>query len=175
MTELTPEAGEAPLNVGALTLRPVQADDYPFLRRVYREVRTPELAPTGWTVQAIDAFCDAQFALQDRHYRAHYPHARYLVIELGEVQIGRLYISDGPELLALMELSLLVAWRGQGHGTQLVQWVAQQADATGRRIRLFVEPDNPAKRLYERFGFIDSELHGAYMKMFRAPLARFTA
>src|SRR5690606_6737649 len=96
------------------------------------------------------------------------------VIEQDGVRIGRIYISDGPDLLALMEVSLLAVWRGQGHGTQLVRWVTQQADATGRRVRLFVEPDNPAKRLYERFGFLDSAIHGAYVKMFRAPRAHQT-
>ncbi|WP_353233429.1 GNAT family N-acetyltransferase [Diaphorobacter ruginosibacter] len=169
MTAMAVEGAPADLRVGALVLRPVRPDDYPFLRSVYREVRRPELAASGWTEQEMDAFCDAQFTLQDRHYRAHYPYARYFVIELEGVRIGRLYLSDGPDLLALMEVSLSVRRRGQGHGTQLVRWVTQQADATGRRARLFVEPDNPAKRLYERLGFVDSEIQGAYMKMFREP------
>ncbi|MBF5004224.1 GNAT family N-acetyltransferase [Diaphorobacter caeni] len=165
----------ATVQVGELTLRDAVQDDYPFLREVYRGVRAPELAQTAWTQWEKDAFCDSQFALQDRHYRAHYPHARYFVIELHSRSIGRLYLSDAPELMALMEISLLQELRAQGHGTALMQWLTQIADDSARRMRLFVEPENPARRLYERFGFVEHELQGAYLKMFREPQPTSTA
>ena len=161
----------ASLQVDGLVLRSVREADYPFLRSVYRDVRRQELAPTGWPQSVQDAFCDSQFSLQDRHYRAHYQHARFYVIERGDVPIGRIYISDAPELLILMEVSLLSSERGQGHGTTLLRWLTGLADASQRPVRLHVEPDNPAKRLYERHGFVAHETDGPYQRMLR-PVSR---
>lgn len=157
----------ASLQVDGLVLRSVREADYPFLRSVYRDVRRQELAPTGWPQSVQDAFCDSQFSLQDRHYRAHYQHARFYVIERGDVPIGRIYISDAPELLILMEVSLLSSERGQGHGTAMLRWLTGLADASQRPVRLHVEPDNPAKRLYARHGFVAHETDGPYQRMLR--------
>lgn len=157
------------LQVAGLTLREVVEADYPFLRAVYRDVRQQELAPTGWPPAVKDAFCDSQFALQDRHYRSHYPFAHFYVVERAGMPVGRFYISDDPGQLGLMEVSFLLSQRGQGMGTALMQWLAQLADQRQQTMVLHVEPNNPAKRLYERFGFCDLALSGVYMQMQRLP------
>lgn len=46
-------------------------------------------------------------------------------------------------------------YRGKGIGKQLIQKVIELADGD---IALHVEPDNPAKKLYERFGFTNKYL-----------------
>lgn len=51
--------------------------------------------------------------------------------------------------------------RGQGVGGQLIQHV--QAHSQGD-IALHVEPDNPAKRLYEKLGFTNKYLEMRYKK-----------
>lgn len=168
---MPPELAPA-LNLGALHLRPVEAADYAFLRALYRDVRSQELSATGWPPEAISAFCDSQFDLQDRHYRAHYPHAHFYVVEKAGVSVGRIYVSDGPQTLGLMEVSLLSALRGQGLGTALLQWLVSVADASGKSMELHVEPHNPARLWYERWGFAAlPELSGTaanlYLKMLR--------
>lgn len=53
--------------------------------------------------------------------------------------------------------------RGQGTGTQLLRHLQGQAAAQGRPLGLLVEQGNPARRLYERVGFVpleDVELAG---------------
>jgi ribosomal protein S18 acetylase RimI-like enzyme len=46
-------------------------------------------------------------------------------------------------------------YRGQGLGTQLMERII---DATEGDIALHVEPDNPAKHLYEKYGFTNKYL-----------------
>ena len=155
-----------------VALRPVLAQhDEIFLRRLYREVREPELALTPWSEAQRQAFSDSQFTLQDRHYRAHYPGTQFWVVERAGVPIGRLYVDESQEgPVCLMEISLLLTHRGQGLGEGLVRWVLDRADAAARPVRLYVEADNPARRLYERLGFIDEAQDGVYRRMGRPPM-----
>ena len=161
-------------NTGGLTLRPVMAEDYPFLRSLYRDVRRQELSVTGWPQQVKDAFCDSQFALQDSHYRNAYPDARFLLVQRNGEPVGRIYVSDEAQLLALMEVSITEEERNQGHGAALMEWLTTWADATQRPMRLYVEPNNPARHLYLRHGFVAKEQEGVYLRMMRpcAPISR---
>lgn len=47
------------------------------------------------------------------------------------------------------------SYRGQGIGKRLIQMVIEQ---TNGNIALHVEPDNPAKKLYEKLGFTNKYL-----------------
>ncbi len=64
-----------------------------------------------------------------------------------------------------MDIALLPEHRGRGIGTRLVQDVLDEARASGRSVSLHVEETNPAKRLYERMGFVDVEDRGVYILM----------
>ncbi len=67
----------------------------------------------------------------------------------------------------LMEVTLLPPYRNQGIGTRLMEELLRYADALGRQASLHVEPFNPAKRMYERMGFVASETRGLYEFMVR--------
>ncbi|MCU0498423.1 MAG: GNAT family N-acetyltransferase [Anaerolineae bacterium] len=54
-----------------------------------------------------------------------------------------------PELT----IAMIPEARGQGIGTQLMSALMQCAEGRYEAITLTVSPQNPAKRLYERFGF----------------------
>jgi len=65
-------------------------------------------------------------------------------------QGGYGYVDDQtPEL----SMALLPAYRGQGIGTDLLTHLLQFASPRYPAISLSVAPENPAKRLYQRFGF----------------------
>ncbi|MGL4232053.1 MAG: GNAT family N-acetyltransferase, partial [Casimicrobium sp.] len=111
-------------------------------------------------------FVAQQFALQDRHYRTHYLNADFWVIEWCETgeSMGRLYRSQhaSERLDRLMEISVLQSFRGRGIGTALTQRVLLDAAARDHDVGLAVEPNNPARRLYERLGFVaidDGEIY----------------
>lgn len=154
-----------PPAIAGVRLRAVEAADEPFLRALYRDVRSEELAVTGWDQSAKDAFCDSQFALQDRHYREHYPEAALLVIERDGVAVGRLYVDRVGERLQLMDLALVREARGKGLGSGLLAWLLDWARREGRDVGLYVEAGNPARRLYLRSGFADDSVEGPYLGM----------
>lgn len=161
-----------PLAVEGVRLRLVEASDIPFLRALYRQVREAELAPVPWSEAQKQAFCDAQFTLQDLHYRKHYTHTAFFVIERAGSPVGRLYLNHAPGPLGLMDISLLASARGQGLGGALMRWLVDWADGTRRDMQLFVEADNPARRMYERLGFADEGQEGIYLRMRRPALSR---
>lgn len=64
----------------------------------------------------------------------------------------------GRPLLNVHDLAVRSAFRGHGIGQQLLEAVASAARALGCcRVTLEVDSSNPAKRLYERAGFVPSQ------------------
>ena len=107
-----------------------------------------------WSEGEREAFLRHQFDAQDRHYREHYRGASFDVVEFDNVPVGRLYVARLPDEIRIMELSLLPAHRGAGVGTRLVRAVLDEAVLDGKRTSVHVEQHNPARRLYERLGFV---------------------
>jgi GNAT superfamily N-acetyltransferase len=149
---------EAPpaLAAAGFRLRPATADDRSFLERLYRLVRWDEFAAVGWSDAARTQFLATQFDYQQRHYANAYDDAEYYVIEHREGPIGRIYVDRTTPELRLLEISLLPEWRGHGVGAALLQRLQDEV-RTGRaqQVSLQVAEGNPARRLYERLGFVD--------------------
>ena len=60
------------------------------------------------------------------------------------------YVADDvPEL----SMAILPDYRGQGIGTQLISHMLDYTKGKYASVSLSVSPNNPARRLYERFGF----------------------
>lgn len=152
-----------------ITLRSAVTADEPFLRELYACVRWPELEVTAWSAAQKRAFCDMQYALQDRHYREHFPGAEALVILESGVAIGRIYRCRSERTLDLLDIALVPGARGRGTGTLLLRNLQAEAAREGVDIQLYVEDDNPAQRLYRRLGFVAGELSGVYRMMTWSP------
>jgi ribosomal protein S18 acetylase RimI-like enzyme len=58
--------------------------------------------------------------------------------------------AETPEL----SMAVLPAHRGQGVGSRLLEHLLRAADEHHRAVSLSVSADNPAMRLYRRFGFV---------------------
>ena len=70
---------------------------------------------------------------------------------------------------ATPELSIAV-WptrRGQGIGTALLTELFRLADARWPQTSLSVSRDNPARHLYQRFGFVSLDEHASSLRMLR--------
>jgi ribosomal protein S18 acetylase RimI-like enzyme len=132
------------------------------MARLYASTRTEELALVPWPEENKQAFLHAQFELQRDHYRKHYRHAEFLVIEHAGQPIGRLYLHPGAHEIRIMDITLLPAYRSQGIGTRLLDAMLAHAQARGAPVTLHVEPFNPAQRLYRRLGFRLLEDRGIY-------------
>ena len=138
-----------------IELRPESDADLEFLQGLYASSREREMAMLAhWTGEQKREFLEMQFNAQRGHYRQHYPDARYDVIERGGVAIGRLYVAERGREFILMDITLAPASRGSGLGTQLCQAVMDEAAQKGKIVSLHVEDENPARRLYDRLGFV---------------------
>ena len=153
----------------AVALRPATDDDRPFLERVYASTRAEELAPVPWDDAARAAFLRQQFAAQDRHYRAYYDGAEYLVVLRDGEPAGRLYLARWPGEIRVMDIALLPEHRGAGIGGRLLADVLAEGDAAGKRVSIHVERNNPALRLYARLGFRPTADRGVYLFLERDP------
>jgi ribosomal protein S18 acetylase RimI-like enzyme len=153
--------------VGEPSLRPVAGDDRAFLVELYGSVREPELAHVPWDDATRRAFVEHQFAAQDAHYRQNYPGATLDVIEVDGERAGRLYVHRGPSDIRIMDIALAPAFRGRGIGTGLLRGLIAEARASGRKLSIHVEMNNPARTLYERLGFRPAGEHGVYVLLER--------
>lgn len=155
--------------LGGVRVRRIMDGDLGFLCDLYATTRAEELAASGWPQQARQEFLAQQFQFQHRYYQAHYGDADFLLLLLHGQPVGRLYWREHGTQATLIDLSLLPAHRGLGLGTALLEILAAHADSLRQSISLHVEPSNPARRLYERFGFTTMATYGVYLKMRRPP------
>jgi ribosomal protein S18 acetylase RimI-like enzyme len=150
-------------------LRPATDADRGFLVDLYAGTREEELAHVGWDDAAKRAFIEHQFNAQDHHYRTHYPGATLDVIEVEGEPAGRLYVHRGKSDIRIMDIAVAPQFRGRGIGSTLLRDLIAEADASGRKLSIHVEMNNPARSLYDRLGFIPVGEHGVYVLMERAP------
>jgi ribosomal protein S18 acetylase RimI-like enzyme len=77
--------------------------------------------------------------------------------------------SRTPEL----SIALLSEYRGQGIGSTLLNLILSDLKTRARAVSLSVAEDNPALRLYQRFGFTVHSKHGKSLimvKWFKYPI-----
>jgi ribosomal protein S18 acetylase RimI-like enzyme len=150
-----------------ISVRPITADDLPFLLQLYASTRMEELAVTDWSADQQQAFLTAQFQAQHAHYQQHYPHATFDLILLDGLPIGRIYLAHGAEELRVVDIALLPEYRRRGIGSAFLQAICDQGAQSGLTVRLYVEQFNPALELYARLGFQPIATHGVYYLMER--------
>ena len=143
-------------------LRAARPEDDEFMLAVYASTRAEEMALVDWPAEQQDAFVRMQFDAQRRHYLLHHPAAEYAVILHDGVPAGRLIVDRSGDVLALIDIALLPTYRGLGIGGELIRALQEEATRTGKAIRLHVEVFNPARRLYDRLGFVPVGEVGIY-------------
>jgi ribosomal protein S18 acetylase RimI-like enzyme len=149
-----------------IVLRPASDADITFLRELYAQTRTDELAVVPWPASVKQAFLDSQFDLQHRHYTTHFGQADFLVIEQAGRPIGRLYLLRQPPAFRIIDIALAASARCAGTGSALIADIQKQAAALGCDVTLQVDNRNPgARRLYERLGFLATETGDAHLPM----------
>ncbi|HTJ74934.1 MAG TPA: GNAT family N-acetyltransferase [Acidimicrobiales bacterium] len=152
------------MNDRRVELRPARADDVPFLQRLYGSTRA-ELDQLEWDETRRDAFVRMQFEAQSRHYREHYAGASSDVVLVDGAPAGRMLVAGGPEEIRLVDLALLPEHRNGGIGTALLRRLLAEGAARTVPVRLHVERSNPARRLYERLGFVPVADDGVHLLM----------
>ncbi|HSU16256.1 MAG TPA: GNAT family N-acetyltransferase [Longimicrobium sp.] len=160
-----------PIDVGSVTLRPITEDDLSFLFLLYASTRVEELAQVPWTDEQKVAFLRQQFGAQHSWWQEHYSGARFDLVLVDRVPVGRLYVDVWEREIRIVDIALVPEYRGGGIGTMLLRRVFDEGDAAGKPVSIHVEVFNPARRLYERLGFVEKGKHGDVYVLMERPAA----
>ncbi|MFT4197929.1 MAG: GNAT family N-acetyltransferase [Pseudoxanthomonas sp.] len=68
--------------------------------------------------------------------------------------VGLLKVKRGTAEWEIIQIQLSPQLQGKGAGRAILQGVIDEATSAGARLRLSVLKANPAKRLYEKLGFV---------------------
>jgi RimJ/RimL family protein N-acetyltransferase len=152
--------------VSEIAVRPAQPADAAALVALAEEVGAE---PEGWLIS------DSRWRSvgSERRYlrvvRRH-PDAAVFVAETADGVVGRMSVARDPHPASrhVADLGLMVAAsaRRRGVGWALLEQAAEWARASGvRKLELHVFPHNePAIRLYERFGFVREGLRRGHYR-----------
>lgn len=154
------------INLGErIILRDVLPQDDSFLFQVYASTRAEEMAMVPWSMEQKNAFLLMQFTAQRTHYQKYYPRAKYQVIQLENVAIGRLIVDWSKNPVLLIDIALLPGYRNKGLGTAILKDMLAETTKLHWAMILHVETFNPALKLYERLGFVKTNEQGIYYEM----------
>ena len=149
----------------SIRFRPIREDDVEFLYRVYASTREEEMALTGWGDAEKETFLRMQFNAQHTYYQRTYTDATFEIILISGEPIGRLYLDRRKDEHRIVDIALLTAHRGAGIGGAIMRDLLREAADAGKPVRIHVEQNNPAMRLYERLGFRKVGDTGVYFLM----------
>jgi GNAT superfamily N-acetyltransferase len=158
-----------------VTTRAVVDDDRPFLLDLYRATRADEFAALRADPQVVRALLDQQYEAREAGWATSSPGADDLAILLDADPVGRLVLERRPDGIRIVDLAIAPAEQGRGIGTSVLRWVLDEADAVRVPVMLHVVADNPARRLYERCGFVPVPGDGIHVLMTCPPTNRAAA
>ncbi|MFT4248868.1 MAG: GNAT family N-acetyltransferase [Pseudomonas sp.] len=99
---------------------------------------------------ASDADTSEAYHLERIQY--HFDCARILMD--GDRPVGLLKVKRGTTEWEIIQIQLSPQLQGKGAGHAILQDIIDQAASVGAGVKLSVLKANPAKRLYERLGFV---------------------
>lgn len=152
--------------MAALQSRPVAKSDEAFLFELFCSVRARALAPADLPAADLKPLMRMQYAGQRRTYASQFPGAEHSLLSKDGQPVGASWVSRNPREIRLVDVALLPAHRGMGHGTAVIRPLQQEARASGRPLRLSVDLANlGAHRLYLRLGFAEVGRSSTHIEM----------
>jgi len=128
------------------TLRQATEADYTFIYHLHRATMKDYVAQTwGWDE-----------AVQEVMFKERFDPGRSWIIVVDGRDVGRLSIEQRIDTLFLGNLQILPEEQGHGLGTAIIKAILARAYDAGIPVSLQVLKVNPARRLYERLGFVVS-------------------
>lgn len=133
-------------------LRQVTDGDYDFLYGLHVAAMKDLVARVwGW-----------EDARQKQFFADHFDPAPSRIVVVNGEDVGVVVVVWGAADAFIASIEIVPAYQGRGLGTALVERVIAEARARGLPVRLQVLKINPARRLYERLGFVvtgETETH----------------
>jgi ribosomal protein S18 acetylase RimI-like enzyme len=132
------------VDLSAIILRPARVGDYDFLWRLHRLALRP----------AVDAIWGWDEDFQARRFREHFDTAGLQIVSYRGQEVGAIKVLPEENSLFLAYIAILPVLQNQGIGTALIRQVLVEAARNDQPVTLQVLRGNPARRLYERLGFV---------------------
>jgi ribosomal protein S18 acetylase RimI-like enzyme len=148
----------------AFALRPAIPADCDFEAMLYASTRE-DLRPLG--PEVFDGLVGMQFRAQSMSIRLDHPMADRKIVIVEDAPAGRLIVDGSGDHIEVIDIALLPQFRAHGIGSSVLGGVLAHADRMGRAVRLHVEKQSRAVRLWERLGFVISGDVGMYFTMSR--------
>ncbi len=126
------------------TLRPSILADYDLVKELHHRAIGLYLAEgLGWSVADIDRSAERWF--RGRSFQ---------IVSSNGRDVGLLSIEDRGERIFLENILILPEYQGHGIGSAVVRDILTRASREGAVVVLLVLKNNPAKKLYDRLGFV---------------------
>ena len=106
--------------------------------------------------------------LQRRLHIKDFDPSKIRIVHVEGQAIGLLSIREEGNSLWIGQIYILPIHQNRGYGTRLIQNVITTADQGGKTVKLQVLKINPARKLYERLGFITTGTNGPHHVMERS-------
>ena len=137
-----------------LTLRLANPADESFLFGLFAEEKAVHFAALGLARSQLGPLLEMQYRARCVGYQSSFPNAtQWVIVDPVAGPIGQLLRNDEPQVIRLMDISLVPSVRARGIGTQILSALQGEAARAGKRIELQVAASSPARRLYLRLGF----------------------
>ncbi len=91
------------------------------------------------------------------------------IIEVGGVFAGCVALRQAEDCRWLEQFYLVPQFQGRGLGSAVLSALLEECDAAGMPVRLDVLQQSPARRLYERHGFVFEHEDALDVFMVRPP------
>lgn len=141
--------------LGMLRLRPERDEDDGFRFQLFCQSCPAEFALLQLEPAALDQLMRFQFRAQTAGYRANFPDARFDIIELASLPIGRIVVDRSRDVLHIVDQAIVPSQRNRGVGTTIMKALMDEAGRAGLKVRLQVTSTNDsAMRLYLRLGLV---------------------
>ena len=145
-----------------ITVRPITAEDAPFLFHLFTTTRL-DILMLPWSEAQKHEFLQMQFRAQHTDYQTRFGLAQYLIIERNSKPIGRLYVDRRQDRIHILDITILPEERGAGVGSAFLLDLQAEARTCGKAVSLYVEAGNVAQRLYQRLAFRPVRTQGPYV------------
>lgn len=105
----------------------------------------------------MKSYVEQLYPWNPRLFRNNFIPDHYDVIEINNLIIGLIKVVSSETEIYLAEIQIIQDYQKQGIGTNLIQSLIQEAQISNKKLWLKVLKNNPAKKLYQRLGFIQQE------------------
>lgn len=138
------------IDINALRSRQATEADIPLLLELRKGTMLPHLERAGAPSDQDSLMARVVYRLEDAQ-----------LVYLGEEFVGLFKVSRTGREWMLVQVQVAPGWQGRGLGEALVRRLQEEAAAQRCCVVLDVLKGNPARRLYERLGFVvESESEG---------------